>query len=194
VPTREQFQNIVAAIRAESQGKGDEGALLVELLAYSGMRLNEARSLRWRDVNFSRGVFTITGGVRGTKNDDQRTVPFSDAMRDLLERLKSTRGNVTPDDLIVRTATARQCMQTACKNLGLPNFHHHSLRHYFATCAVESGAQIPDIADWLGHKDGGALLMKRYRHHRQQHSIEQMKRVNFHAAPEVTGVIPSQPE
>jgi site-specific recombinase XerD len=81
VPTREQFEKMVSAIRAESQGKGHDGADLVELLAYSGMRLNEARSLRWRDVNFSGGVFTVTGGERGTKNYEQRTVPLFDEMR-----------------------------------------------------------------------------------------------------------------
>ncbi len=183
VPTREQFQSIVGSIRAESQGKGKDGADLVELLAYSGMRLHEALSLRWRDVNFTRDLYTITGGERGTKNHDQRTVPMSSEMTALLLRLKRERGSVAPDALIMQTATARQCMQTACRKLGFPNFHHHSLRHFFGTCAVESGAQITDISDWLGHKDGGALLMKRYRHHRQEHSKEQMKLVNFRAAP-----------
>jgi site-specific recombinase XerD len=85
VPTREQFQRMVAVIRAEPQGKGRAGADLVELLAYSGMRLEEARSLRWRDVNFSGGVFTVTGGERGTKNYEQRTVPLFDESQELLK-------------------------------------------------------------------------------------------------------------
>jgi site-specific recombinase XerD len=38
VPTREQFEKIVASIRAEPQGKDKDGADLVELLDYSGMR------------------------------------------------------------------------------------------------------------------------------------------------------------
>ena len=144
VPSREQFQNIVFAIRSESQGKGKNGADLVQLLAYSGMRLNEARSLRWRDVNFARGVFTVTGGERGTKNYEQRTMPLSDELRDLLNGLKRERGKVAPDAFVIKTTSARKCMETACRNLGLPNFHHHSLRHYFATCAIESGVDIPD--------------------------------------------------
>ncbi len=179
VMNREQFQSITGAIRGESQGKGNDGADLVELLAYSGMRLNEARALRWRDVNFSTGLFIVTGGEYGTKNYEHRTVPLFAAMRALLERIKRERAGVTRDDLVIRTATARQCLETACLKLELPNFHHHSLRHYFASCAVESGADIPTIAGWLGHKDGGALLMKRYSHLRQSHSIEQARRVTF---------------
>jgi integrase len=185
VPTREQFQNIVTSIRGQSQRKGEAGALLVELLAYSGMRLSEARGLRWRDVNFSQGVFTVTGGERGTKNHEHRTIPISEAMASLLKRLKRARGKTAPDTFVVKTASARKCLETACEDLGLPNFHHHSLRHFFATCGIESGVEIPTVARWLGHKDGGALLMKTYAHLQQSHSLEQMKRVTFraHSAP-----------
>jgi integrase len=185
VPTRENFAGIVSAIRCDVQGKGHDGANLVELLAYSGMRLNEARSLRWRDVNFSQGLFTVTGGERGTKNHEQRTVPLSEKMRELLTRLKRTHGKISPEKFIIKTTSARKCMETACRKLGLSSFHHHSLRHYFATCAIESGVQIPTVAKWLGHKDGGALLMKIYSHLQQAHSVEQMKLVSFHAIPAI---------
>ncbi len=185
VPAREQFAAIVAAIRADMQGKGDDGALLVELLAYSGMRLNEARSLCWRDVNFSRGVFTVTGGERGTKNYEQRTVPLSDEMCVLLARLKRKRGKAAPDAFIIQTTSARKCLKTACRKLCSPNFTHHSMRHFFATCAIESGVDIPTVARWLGHKDGGALLMKTYSHLQQAHSLEQIKRVTFGVTAQV---------
>ncbi len=186
VPTRDQFTSIIASIRGESQHRGKAGAELVELLAYSGMRLDEARSLRWRDVNFTGGVFTVTGGERGTKNHLHRTVPLSDEMRRLLEQMKQTRGEVEPDSPIIQTASAKKCLATACQNLKLPGFHHHSMRHYFATCAIESGVDVPTVARWLGHRDGGALLMKTYAHLQQEHSREQMKRVSF-ASKQIDG-------
>ena len=176
VPTREQFQQAVAAIRAEPRERG--GADLIELLAYSGMRLREATALRWRDVNFSQGVFTVTGGERGTKNHEQRTVPLSGDLRELLTRIKRER-KTAPDGFAVEVASAKRSLETTCRKLKLPHFHHHSLRHYFTTCAVESNVPIPTVARWLGHKDGGALLMKRYAHLQQAHSHEQMKRVSF---------------
>lgn len=179
VPTREQFNRVVATIRAEPRERG--GADLVELLAYSGMRLREATALRWRDANFSAGVFTVTGGEVGTKNHEQRTVPISEKMRLLLEKMKRQRGKVSPDAKVIQVSSAIKCLETSCRKLGFPKFHHHSLRHYFTTCAVESGVSIPTIAQWAGHKDGGALLMKRYAHLQQAHSVEQMKRVSFDA-------------
>lgn len=181
VPSRENFAAIVAAIRADSQGKGCDGADMVELLAYSGMRTGEACALRWRDLNFTQGEFIVTGGERGTKNHELRTVPLSDEMRALLERIKRQRGSVAPGDCILQTASAKKCLQTACRKLGLPPVHHHALRHYFTTCAIESNVAVPTVAQWLGHKDGGALLMKTYAHLQQAHSREQMKRVSFHA-------------
>ena len=180
IPTREQFGQVVTAIRAEPRERG--GADLIELLAYSGMRLREATALRWRDVNFSAGVFTVTGGETGTKNHEQRTVPISDKLLALLERIKHER-KAAPNETLIQVASAKRSLETTCRKLKFPHFHHHSLRHYFATCAVESGVDIPTIARWMGHKDGGALLMKRYAHLQQAHSKEQMRRVTFDATP-----------
>ena len=94
IPSRDQFRALIAAIR-ESDGREDSkrkakpGADLVELLAYSGCRLGEAVGMRWADVNFEKGVFTITGGEAGTKNHEQRTVPMTSGKRptgDLVDR------------------------------------------------------------------------------------------------------------
>lgn len=184
VPTREQLLKIVDFIRADPRERG--GGDLVELLAYSGMRLNEARQLRWRDVNFADGVFTVTGGETGTKNHEQRTVPMSEEMRELLEWIKTAR-NDAPGDCVIRIGSAIKSLKTACRKLNLPKFHHHSLRHYFTTCVVEAGVDIPTVARWLGHKDGGALLMKRYAHLQQAHSKEQMQRVSFKPKADTCG-------
>jgi integrase len=183
VPSREEFQNLIAAIRlsdgrCSSQAKAKDGADLVELLAYSGCRLDEARNLKWADVDFGREVFTITGGEKRTKNYESRTVPISTALRDLLSRLQSETKSA-PGDLIVKIQSAKKCLETACRKLNLPKFTHHDFRHLFATSCIESGVDIPTVSRWLGHKDGGALAMKTYGHLRQDHSFAQMKRVTF---------------
>ena len=56
-------------------------------------------------------------------------------------------------------------------------FTHHDLRHYFTTDAIKRGVDIPTIAKWLGHKDGGALLMKTYSHLLQDHSRAMAKKL-----------------
>jgi hypothetical protein len=71
----------------------------------------------------------------------------------------------------------------ACQKLEIRRFTHHDLRHLFATRCIESGVDIPTVARWLGHKDGGALAMKVYGHLRDQHSSNMAKRVTFDARP-----------
>jgi len=70
-------------------------------------------------------------------------VPLSDEMRGLLTRLKRARGKAAPDTFIVQTTSARKCLETACRKLGLPNFHHHSLRHYFARVRLKAAWTFP---------------------------------------------------
>lgn len=190
VPTREQFQQLVASIRhsdgrLDSQLKAGPGADLVELLAYSGLRLGEATSLRWRDVDFRRGVLIVTGGDIGTKNGEQRIVPMTGALRRLLERIRAQRPSAQ-DDLVNPIKDAKTTLSKACRRLGMPHFHHHDLRHFFATTCIEAGVDIPTISRWLGHKDGGALAMRVYGHLRDDHSFAQIRRVSFDASPRAT--------
>ena len=183
VPTREQFRQLLAAIRASDgrpskQAQAKHCADLVELLAYTGCRLDEARNLRWRDVDFERGVFTVTGGEHGTKNHEQRTPPLNPALCQLLERLRGET-NPQPADLVAKARSARMCLDSATERLGLPHFCHHAFRHFWATSAIESEVDIPTVAQMLGHKDGGALLMKTYSHLRQEHAFAAARKINF---------------
>jgi len=183
IPSRQQFKKLIKAIRlsdgrAASQKKAKPGADLVELLAYSGCRLQEATSLRWSDVHLNRNALTITGGEAGTKNHEQRIVPITGALRALLLRFKKERKPQSVD-LISLIDSAKKCLQTACRRLGYPAFTHHDFRHLFATTCIESGVDIPTVSRWLGHKDGGALAMRVYGHLRQEHSFSMIKRVIF---------------
>jgi len=98
VPSRGQLKALVAAIRisdgrAGSQAKAKAGADLVEILAYSGCRLGEARALRWQHVNFGQNRLIVPG----TKSDSsKRVIPMSvdgvDAYRMARSRFESHAG------------------------------------------------------------------------------------------------------
>ncbi len=179
IPTKGQFATLVRTIRSLDR-RCLESANLVELLAYSGMRLAEATSLRWRDVNFAGGRFVVTGGDTGTKNHEVREVPLFPAMRALLERLQVER-QPAPDDLVIRIVKATKAIEQACRKAKLPIFTHHSMRHYFVSNAIEAGIDFKVIAGWVGHKDGGLLVAKTYGHLRDSHSFEMAKRMTFSA-------------
>ncbi len=86
IPSRAEFEKLVATMRGFDV-RYQDGANLIELLAYSGMRLAEATSALWRDIDFGNGRFTVRGGEFGTKNHEARVVPMFPAMRAFLERL-----------------------------------------------------------------------------------------------------------
>ena len=183
VPTREQFPKLVAAMREADgrphiQKKASPGADLVELLAYSGCRIQEATSILWSDVDFERNALVITGGEIGTKNGEHRTIPMTAALRALLLRLRDAQKPQT-SDLIAHVKDAKNGLRAACRRLRYPHFTHHDFRHFFATTCIESGVDIPTVSRWLGHKDGGALAMRVYGHLRQEHSFSMVKRVQF---------------
>ena len=120
----------------------------------------------------------MTGGEAGTKNHEFRVIPMPDALRSLLLRMKEA-CLPQPESRVVTIDSAKTAINKACKRLGLPHFHHHDFRHFFATTCIEAGVDIPTVARWLGHKDGGALAMRVYGHLRQEHSFRQIKLVNF---------------
>ena len=183
VPTREQFPKLIAAMRAADgrphiQEKAKHGADLVELLAYSGCRLSEATSLRWRDVEFEKNTITVTGGDAGTKNHEKRTIPMTQALRDLLLRLRDEKAPPSTES-VVRIGSAKNGLTAASRRLCYPLFTHHDFRHFFATTCIESGVDIPTVSRWLGHRDGGALAMRVYGHLREEHSLAAIQKVVF---------------
>lgn len=179
IPSRAEFEKLIATMRSLDV-RYEQGANLVELLAYSGMRLAEATAVLWKDIDFAAGRFTVSGGELGTKNREVRVVPLFPAMRAFLERLRDA-GNPQPDDRIIPIDRTSKGLEKACQKAELPSFTHHCMRHYFVSNAIEAGVDFKTIAAWVGHKDGGLLVAKTYGHLRDTHSFEMAKRMTFAA-------------
>lgn len=175
IPSVQQFQTLVQTLRNEDK-RSWPAANLVELLAYSGMRLGEATSILWEHVDFEKKKFTVTGGIRGTKNMETRVVPMFPALEKFLLRLWD-QGVVSTQDRISKVSNSKVAIAKACKASGLPHFNHHSMRHFFVSNAIEVGVDFKTIAAWVGHKDGGILVAQTYGHLRDPHSHEMAKRM-----------------
>jgi len=179
IPTKEQFKTLLETIqtlRVDALPSVD----LCELLAYSGCRLNEATSLTWGDIDFQNKSFIITGGDKGTKNHEARSIPLFPALECFLNRLLDrTPEPPDPSQKIIPIKGARTAMINACELAGLPHFSHHHLRHFFCSNAIEAGIDFKAIAGWLGHKDGGLLVARTYGHLRDEHSAIMAQRMTF---------------
>lgn len=174
LPNRADFPRLVTAMRGIG-GNAKHAANLVELLAYSGARINEAKNLFWRDVDFDRNQINL----RETKNGDPRPVAMMAELRALLLAMKEEQPGANKDDAVAQVFEAQKSLDSAAKRAGVPRMTHHDLRHLFATTCIESGMDIPTVARLLGHKDGGALAMKTYGHLRDEHAQRMMLRVSY---------------
>lgn len=145
--------------------------LVIRFLAHTGLRINEARQVRWSDVLADRIV--IPGAT--TKNGHPRTIPFVNGIAATLDELRKLGDGVR----VLPQDEAKRSLATACDRAGVPKLTHHDFRHLFATRCIQSGVDIPTVARWLGHRDGGALLAKTYYHLADEHSLAMAARVRL---------------
>jgi integrase len=175
LPTQEQFHAMAGHIETSGAGQGQDCVNLFRFLAFSGVRINEARHVTWADVNFEKGSLQ----VRVTKNGKARWLPLNQSLRELLEKMHAERSSESTDKTIMRVYECQKSIDRACKLVGTKRITHHDLRHLFATRCIEKGVDIPTVSRWLGHQDGGALCMKTYGHLRDEHSRSEARKVSF---------------
>lgn len=169
IPTRDDFNRIVASIEAQRKANSMAASFAVRFMAYTGLRRGDTKAIRWRDIKDNAIV------LRLEKNDELRRIPLICAAKELLEEIKKVQ-NHGPDDPVVR-CIPHEALKNACKRLDLPHLRIHDLRHIFATRCLESGVDLPTVSRWLGHKDGGALAAKTYGHLTDDHSATQAGKV-----------------
>lgn len=149
---------------------------LVVLALGTGARLGELLSLRWTDVDLTRGVARLAR----TKNGEPRTLPLAGHVLVVLKALAVERGSdanfVFPSEHGRTPATLRKPWERVLAEAGIENFRFHDLRHSAASYLAMMGATPTDIAAVLGHKT--LAMVKRYAHLSDQHVSQVVARMN----------------
>jgi len=130
----------------------------------TGARRGEIAGLRWADVDLGRrwAIFPKT------KNGDARGVPLIAAVVAALDKMPRTDERVFPAD-------AGRAWDSAVVRAGLKDFRFHDLRHSAASMLVQSGANLSEVAQLLGHKD--IRMTQRYSHIHNTHTAALVDRV-----------------
>jgi integrase len=180
LPTIDKFNALIAEMSEGHSRDSVNCADLASGLAFTGCRIGEAREITWRDVDFNAGEVVVRGNAQtGTKNWEVRRVPLIPDARALFKRMRSERADEPLDAKVFLVGECQKSLNRAAKIVGVVRITHHDLRHLFGTRCIESNIDVPTVSRWLGHKDGGALLMKTYGHLRREHSIAQAQKVSF---------------
>lgn len=131
-------------------------------LADTGVRASEAIWLTWEDVDSEKGVIRVRAkGAWRPKTGDERVIPMSSAVRDMLSRQpRQWRWVFTAKPSARYPQQGRQIsdrralshLKTVLKRLGLKG-HQHTFRHSFISHALTSGVAESIVRGWVGHVD-----------------------------------------
>lgn len=159
------------------------------LCLYSGLRIGELIALQWSDIDFAKGTLTVSKSCHDGKNgliiDEPKTATSRRVMplpKQLLPILKSIKKK--SDSLFVVSANGKpvsvrsyqRSFELLLKKLKIPHKGFHSLRHTFATRALECGMDVKTLSEILGHKNP-TVTLNRYAHSLMEHKQDMMNRL-----------------
>lgn len=159
--TKEEVKHLLEENKKRTDHLMERDQAILEILFYSGLRVEELVHLSLQDVDLNRRLVRVFG-----KGKKERLVPFTNECKITLKKyLDGSRKilyakNPLPCTSFFlsdkgQTLTTRG-VQTILRNIetktGVPyDLHPHILRHSFATLLLESGADLRVIQELLGH-------------------------------------------
>lgn len=165
------------------------------LALFTGIRIGELCALRWEDISvreqtvrisatlqrlhdISNSCDTRTRIVIGSpkSNTSARIIPLTDYAAELCRKMEIGNAKayvLTGSREYMEPRTLQYRIEKYTRECGLDGVHCHTLRHTFATRAVEAGFEIKSLSEVLGHA-GTSITLERY-----VHSSLELKRANM---------------
>ena len=165
----------------------------VVLCLYTGLRIGELLAITWGDIDFGKGLLFVSktchDGNDGNNHirfidtpktvNSRRVIPLPKQILPLLKNLKK-RSNceyiIADGDKPVFVRSYQRTFELLLKKLGIAHKGFHSLRHTFATRALECGMDIKTLSELLGHKNA-TVTLNRYAHSLLEHKTDMMNRL-----------------
>ena len=159
------------------------------LCLYSGLRIGELIALQWSDIDFTKGILTVSKSCHDGKDGliidepktatSRRTIPLPKQLMPLVKMLKKRSDSdfvVSSHGKPVSVRSYQRSFELLLKKLDIPHRGFHSLRHTFATRAIECGMDVKTLFEILGHKNP-TVTLNRYAHSLMEHKQDMMNRL-----------------
>jgi len=154
----EQLQRLFKAIEEDEHLHAGNFMLMA---LFTGMRRGELFKLKWNDIDFLQGFITI----RSPKGGKDQTIPLNDQARAVLENhIRMDSEFVFPGKGGAQRTTIQKPINQIKRSADLPKETRpiHSLRHTFATRALNNGVDLHTLQKLTTHKT--AAMLQRYAH------------------------------
>ena len=166
----------------------------IVICLYTGIRLGELLALTWNDIDFNSGIMNISKTAYRIKENgtprivvdkpktrnSNRIIPLSKQLVEILKKIKKQSNSLyvlsTRNGGMVGTREYQKTYQRILAKLDIPYKNFHSLRHTFATRAVEMGMDVKTLSEILGHKNP-MITLQRYTHSLISYKTEMMNKM-----------------
>ncbi len=167
--------------------------LLITL--FTGIRIGELCALKWENISFTEKTLRVnrtlqrlsdieisgnskTRIIIGSPKSDTSTriIPLNKSLLTLCEKMYIRNDNayiLTGTNEYMEPRVLQYRIKKYTKECGLEDIHCHTLRHTFATRAVEVGFELKSLSEILGHSTT-TITLERY-----VHSSLELKRKNM---------------
>lgn len=149
---------------------------VVVLALSTGARYGEIITLKWNDVDLSRGLMVL----HETKNNERRVLPLAGLALEIMKAHAKIRridtSYVFPNIKGDQPSHIRTAFENALIRSEIHDFTFHGLRHSAASYLAMNGASLAEIAEVLGHKT--LQMVKRYAHLSEAHTSAVVARMN----------------
>lgn len=166
----------------------------IVICLYTGIRLGELLALTWDDIDFNSNLLTINKTSYSAKLDGKtqiivdkpktkksnRVIPLPNQLVKLLKVIKKENNSkyviTTRNSGMVGNRSYQRTFKFILKKVNVPYRNFHSLRHTFATNAIELGMDVKTLAEILGHTNA-MITLNRYSHSLLNYKIEMMNKL-----------------
>lgn len=159
------------------------------LCLYSGLRIGELIALQWSDIDLTKGILTVSKSCHDSKDgliidapktiSSRRMIPLPKQLLPILKNIKKKSDAlfvVSAKGKPVSVRSYQRSFELLLKRLNIPHKGFHSLRHTFATRALECGMDVKTLSEILGHKNP-TVTLNRYAHSLMEHKVNMMNRL-----------------
>ena len=149
------------------------------LCLYSGLRIGELIALQWSDsksCHDSKNGLIIDEPKTATS---RRMIPLPKQLLPILKSIKKKSDSpsvVSANGSTISVRSYQRSFELLLKKLKIPHKGFHSLRHTFATRALECGMDVKTLSEILGHKNP-TVTLNRYAHSLMEHKTDMMNKL-----------------